>query len=262
MPSFAHALALVFWLLGALPAAGHIGSPDVFYDGQAGPWSIRVIVRAPEEIPGLSEITVRVHEPGAEVVRVRPVRWDLDLTSAPAAKVAQAVRGGNSLWNAELWFSTPGSYSVYVEVEGAAGTGTAIVPFHPTVTQKLELRPLPRAPLIALGLLLLAGFVRLVWAGVRTILEPGAEIRLNLVRNSLGLMVVALALISIILHGGEKWWDGVDMASLGDPWSSFSMSAALRSAAGPRVLDLHLEEEGFQRAPALVPDHGKPMRCS
>ena len=184
LPGFVRLLALACWLLGALPAAGHIGSPDVFYDGQAGPWPVRVMVRSPGVVPGLAKISVRVHEPGADAVRVRSVRWDLDLISAPPAEVARAVGGDSSRWSAELRFVAAGSYSVYVEVEGAAGTGTAIVPVHMVAPQKLEMHPLAQAVLLALVLLWVAAFVRLVAAGMRSVLEPGTEVDPHLVRAS------------------------------------------------------------------------------
>ena len=43
--------------LGVLLAA-HVGSPDVFFRGNAGPYDVRVIVRRPEVVPGVARVTV------------------------------------------------------------------------------------------------------------------------------------------------------------------------------------------------------------
>lgn len=49
-------------------AAAHIGSPNVLFDGNAGPYPVRVIVRPPEVVPGRAEVIVRVTAPDAQRV--------------------------------------------------------------------------------------------------------------------------------------------------------------------------------------------------
>ena len=44
----------------AIASMAHVGSPDTFFSGQAGPYPVRVSVRLPGVIPGLAQITVRV----------------------------------------------------------------------------------------------------------------------------------------------------------------------------------------------------------
>ena len=38
----------------------HVGSPDTFFGGKAGPYDVRVTVRLPGVIPGRAQVTVRV----------------------------------------------------------------------------------------------------------------------------------------------------------------------------------------------------------
>src|SRR5207237_3014415 len=45
-------------MLSAQPAAAHIGSPDVFLDGRAGPYRLLVTVRTPHAIPGIADVEV------------------------------------------------------------------------------------------------------------------------------------------------------------------------------------------------------------
>src|SRR5829696_7324750 len=65
--------ALVFAAALCSVVSAHIGSPNVLFDGTAGPYALRVIVRPPEVVPGLAEVTVRVDAPDVEHVVIRPV---------------------------------------------------------------------------------------------------------------------------------------------------------------------------------------------
>ena len=51
-------LLATFWFPGV--ALAHIGSPDVFSEGMAGPYPARVTIRMPSVVPGRAEIIVRV----------------------------------------------------------------------------------------------------------------------------------------------------------------------------------------------------------
>ena len=44
----------------ALAASAHVGSPDTYFEGPAGPYRVRVIVRSAGVVPGLAQITVRL----------------------------------------------------------------------------------------------------------------------------------------------------------------------------------------------------------
>jgi len=72
-------------------ASAHIGSPNVLFDGAAGPYAVRVIVRPPEVVPGLAEVTVRVDAPDVEHVVIRPVFWRAGSAGAPVAWTDRSV---------------------------------------------------------------------------------------------------------------------------------------------------------------------------
>ena len=52
-------------LLGSTPALAHVGSPDVYAEGYAGPYRLLVTVRPPLVIPGVAEIEVRIEGAGS-----------------------------------------------------------------------------------------------------------------------------------------------------------------------------------------------------
>src|SRR5436190_276105 len=113
-------VALLF-LLTAYTVLGHIGSPDVYYEGNAGPYPIRVVVRPPGVVPGLAEINVRLLDGHGDRVTVLPVYFRSGRKGAPPPDVAERVRGDTNLFTASLWFMESGAYSIDIAVEGAAG---------------------------------------------------------------------------------------------------------------------------------------------
>lgn len=159
-------LTLIATLYGAPPAAAHVGSPNVFFDGIAGPYAVRVIIRPPGVVPGLAEIVVRLQEP-AETVSVRLFRWDVGEEGAPPAEPAARVPGNDELFSAELWLMTAGAHSVEVSVQGPAGAGIALVPFESIRRETLEMGSWYAAMLVAMGLFLFVGAVSLCGVSVR-----------------------------------------------------------------------------------------------
>ena len=67
-------LLLAFAML--LPAEAHVGSPNVFYQGEAGPHQVLISIQPPEVVPGRAQINVRLLNGAATKVTALPVRWD------------------------------------------------------------------------------------------------------------------------------------------------------------------------------------------
>ena len=81
-----------FALLTAVFASAHIGTTNAYFEGSAGPYPIRVIVRTPGVIPGLAQISVRITGgPQPTHITVRPLRSDAGLEGAPPPDSAKAV---------------------------------------------------------------------------------------------------------------------------------------------------------------------------
>jgi len=99
-------------LLLPLVAHAHIGSPNVIYEGLAGPYPLRVVVRPPGVVPGLAEISVRVLQGKVDRVTVLPVRYDTGSKGSPPPDAAKPVRGEPNLYTAELWLMTSGAHSI------------------------------------------------------------------------------------------------------------------------------------------------------
>lgn len=61
-------------LLAGMPLRAHVGSPDVYYEADAGPYHLFVTVRIPQVIPGVAEIQVRSASNDVETISVVPMR--------------------------------------------------------------------------------------------------------------------------------------------------------------------------------------------
>src|SRR4051812_32208280 len=66
----------------AAMSMAHVGSPDTFFGGKAGPYDVRISVRLPGVIPGRAQVTVRIEgvaSNGAHAVTVRAGQWNVGM---------------------------------------------------------------------------------------------------------------------------------------------------------------------------------------
>jgi len=249
----------------ALVASAHVGSPDTFFEGPAGPYPVRVIVRSPGVVPGLAQITVRVLAPrNIRRVLVLPVYWDPRTAAPPPPDLATRVPGDSTLYGAALWLMTGGSYSVQVTVEGDAGSGTALVPVMAVATRRLALQGSLGAGLLAFGVFLCVGAVTLVGAAVRESgLEPGVAPDRRRTWRARIAMVVSVAVLAGALLGGRAWWNAVDAQYRSGLYQALHATATVRVAAGARVVRLAIDDTSWtnprRQWTPLVPDHGHLM---
>ena len=255
-------LFLVVLLGLALPVAAHIGSPNVIFEGNAGPHPLRVVVRPPEVVPGLAEISVRALGPGVTRVAVLPVFWRAGKGGSPPPDVAQPVRGETNLYTATLWLMTPGAYSVHVSVEGAGRTGEVMVPVNNMATERKQMTPAFGAILLVAGTFLLLTAVKLVGAAWgESVLPPNEAITRPVRLRSTLAMAASALLFSGLIVGGKGWWDRVDRDYRTNRlYRPVPMHTEVFTTNSQPVLRLRVDaHDGPRQWPPLVPDHGKLM---
>ncbi|HSS48860.1 MAG TPA: hypothetical protein VLX28_07935, partial [Thermoanaerobaculia bacterium] len=253
-------LAVLALLLAAAPAGAHVGSPNVFYDGVAGPYPVRVIVRPPLVIPGLAEITVKLRDAKAGEVTVQPIQWKAGPKGAPPPDVAVPVPGAPGVWSAQLWLMVGSSYGVLVHVQGPAGSGEVLVPVTAVPTQVLGMKKGLGAVLAALGLFLFAGAVTLVVSSVRESTLPPGEVPDERRRRKARIAgVVSAILFALVLWQGRVWWNNVNAAARGDLYKPFHIRTSASLEAAKPVLTLAIADERSAEWSPLMPDHGKLM---
>src|SRR5262249_38142525 len=120
----------------AAPASAHVGSPDVFYEGDAGPYHLSVVVRSPGVIPGVATIEIHASDDDVREVSVVPLRLTGPGSELPpTADRADRSRDDAKLFTASLWLMEAGSLQVRITVDGARGGGRLAVPV-PAVAQR------------------------------------------------------------------------------------------------------------------------------
>ena len=252
--------------------SAHVGSPDVWYEGQAGPYHVVVYVRVPGVIPGIAEVSVRVVNDVPD--RVTAV---VNLFSAnagmPPPDVAQPI-AGSDWYGTRLWIMAPGSNSVTVEVKGAKGAGSVVVPVAAVANRRLPLQRSLGGLLAGLGVFLLAGIVTIAGAAAReSTLPPGASPSRRRKWGARGVMAGTAIFSGLLLFGGKAWWEGEDAAFGESLYRPFSSVASVSEAGARPVLNLDITDSSWimrgdtvwlrkyhQSAwTPLVTDHGKLM---
>ncbi|WP_428277173.1 hypothetical protein [Candidatus Palauibacter sp.] len=244
-------------------ATGHVGSKNVFFTGEAGPYPVSVVIRPPEVVPGLAEVSVRVSGGGADRVTVRPVRWDAAPEGgAPPPDVAVPVAGDPELYAAELWLMTVGAYRVEVAVEGGRGSGEVSVPVTSVMLGVRDLPPGLGWILAALALLLVAGVVSITGAAVRESQVPAGEAagprRRRRARIAMALTAVGVA---GLLYLGNAWWEAVDRDVRSGIFERLAVESAIVRDGGTPALQIAITDPAWRGRDwsPLVPDHGKLM---
>jgi hypothetical protein len=271
LPSRSHRRWRRLVLVAALVSMAHVGSPDTFFSGAAGPYPVRVSVRLPGVIPGRAQVTVRL--PQAQRaddyrIGIRAGQWNVGLKGAPPAEIATAVPGDPTLYAAEIWFMTASSYQMAVDVEGPNGAGTAMVPVMAIATAE---RPMPEwlgAVLVVLGVVLTAGLLTLIGAAVREgVLPPGEVPDATRRRRARIATAGAVVATTLILWGGSAWWDAeAEAYRVFTRYRPFATTASVIARDDGPALSLGIRDERWNGKPsalsrynALMPDHGKLM---
>lgn len=249
----------------AIVTSAHVGSPNVFFDGMAGDYPVRVIVRPPQVIPGLAEITVRLtggNTSDVQRVIVRPVYWRTGKTGSPRGDEAARVPGPDPIYQGRLWFMAGGSYSVHVTVEGARGAGTVTVPVAAVATAQTSLSGGLRATLIVLGIGLVAGLLTIIHAAFsESLTTPGAAVEASRRRRARTITAVAVPVLAIALLGGARWWNAEAEAYRRTLYRPLDVRASVVGVPTGSALVLAIVDSAWlqRRMTGLIPDHGKLM---
>jgi hypothetical protein len=251
--------------------SAHVGSPDAWYEGDAGPYHVIVQVATPGVVPGVANVFTRVGGPGVEQVSVQANRFDA-LAAAPPPEVAKPVEGDPGLYAAPLWIMAGGSNSVTVNVRGSLGEGKAIVPVVVVANRRLGLDSKLGIPLVVVGVFLFVGLITIVGASVReSVLPPGETPDGRRRWKARAAMALATAIFALALFGGSRWWNLEDSRFNRSIYKPLTASAATSSSANGTILDLRISDSVWtmrkdttwlrthssNRWSLLIPDHGK-----
>lgn len=256
----------------ALPLCAHVGSPDVFYEGKAGPYPLFVTIRVPQVIPGVAEIQIRSEARDVRAIRVVPMRLAGPGSNfPPTPDLAVQSKEDPQFFTASLWLMESGALQVRVLVDGAQGPGEVSVPVPSSAQRTLPMQRSLAGLLLALTLLLAAGVVFIVGAIVREGNLEGGEVPSDARnRRARRAMLGTAVLVVVLLFLGKAWW-GVDAADFQRRVDFFKPPAAALKLVDGRRLEIRVEradnrgERPDFRSPAylrlgdVIPDHGHLM---
>jgi hypothetical protein len=252
------AASLLLALGVATPAHAHVGSPDVYFEGAAGPHRLLVTVRPPDAVPGVAEVSVRA--PTATRLTMVPMPATGDgARYAPVPDVATRDRDDPTTFVGHLWLMETGTWQVRLHAEGSAGAGDLALPV-PSLPQRTKgMQRALGAGLLVLLIVLAAGAVSIAGAGAREgQLVPGEAPTPPQRRRGAIAMAVTTVLVVGALWGGNAWWNAEASDYARHIYKPLTIAARVEGDA----LALQLADPGWMRTrnvDDLVPDHGHLM---
>ena len=168
IPSFLIALSFVV----CAPAHAHVGSADVFYENDAGPYHVFVTVRMPKVIPGLAQVEIRsesndVHEVRLNILRLSGFGYKLQAIPDLAQRSPQDPR----FFVGSIWVMETYDLQVRIQIDGARGKAELGVPMPAFAQSTLRMQK-------SLGALLF-GVVKVADHGVGTPFTHGGKLALE-----------------------------------------------------------------------------------
>lgn len=200
--------ALLLLVVASISASAHVGSSDVFFDGNAGPYHLYVTVRVPQVIPGIAEIQVRSASNDVEKIEIVPMRLSgAGSSSPPTPDVAERSKQDPQFFTGSLWLMESGALKVRVSVEGSKGKGELAVPVAAFAQRTLPMERSLGGLLTVLMLFLAVGLVFIAGAATREgNLEPGETPSPARARRARVVMAITAVIVVGIIYLGKAWW--------------------------------------------------------
>jgi hypothetical protein len=265
-----HRLALIAAI--ALVSSAHVGSPDTWFEGPAGPYTLTVHIEAPPVVPGIAVVYARTADAAIERVSAFVNTFDAEGGTPPPDELLPAEdRPG---WRrARLWVMNAGSNRVTVDVYGPHGRGSVVVPLAAVAQRRLSITPPFTVMVVAVGGILMAGMLTLVGAAVREgALDPGIQPDESRRRRARFAMGRAAVVVLLVFAGTIWWWRVEDRAFRERLYRPLSISTRVDTAGGARFIlaitdstwlrrdDVELlRARGEAPSSGLIDDHGKLM---
>jgi hypothetical protein len=246
-------------LVATAPLLAHVGSPDIFLQGDAGPYRLLVTIRPPVVVPGVAAIEIRCASPDVRQIHLVPLRLGYAQRQfPPQPDLAQASKDDPQFYTGSLWLMVTGSWQVRIDVDGARGPGRLSVPVPALSTRVLAMRKTVAAVLLGLGLALCLGIVSIAGACAReAMVEPGRQPEAGGARRARVAMAVAALGVAALVWFGYQWWGSEE----GDYMRVIFKPLVLRPSVEGSRLALQLQDPGWlgRRTDDLLPDHGHLM---
>jgi len=245
--------------------AAHVGSPDVYFQGDAGPYHLVVMIRTPQMIPGVAEFEISSDTPGIREIKIVPLYIAGEGSKyPPPPDIVNPSAGDPQFFSGKLWLMGSGSWQVRIEANGDKGSGTVAVPVPAYARNTLAMQRGLGFLLFGLMLLLVIAIVSIVGAAKREgQLQSGEQPTPRQKRSARLVMAAALVPVIGILALGNIWWR-VSAAKRANRMIYVAPKLGVTlDPAGSMTLEIGDSKWHSSRADivgtALIPDHGHLM---
>jgi hypothetical protein len=261
---------LILIALFATSASAHVGSPDVYFEGAAGPYHLLVTVNPPPMVPGIAQVEVRVTSGSVSSISITPVYVNgKDQGLPPAADSLQPSAVDPQAFTGKVWLMESGSWEVRVEVAGAQGTGKLAVPVAVFARRTLPMEKVLGVLLFGLMLFLSIGIVAIAGAAAREGGLDAAAIPSPRNRRLGRLAMAVAAVLAVTMLALGNWWWNAQAADLKQTmiYSTPPLTVSLTHTGGAAQLSLRMEEDFWHKtrkdqwSMSLIPDHGHLMHA-
>lgn len=266
-------LFFIFLLVPTL-AFAHVGSPDVYLEGNAGAYHLLVTIRPPAVVPGVARIEIHSLNPAGDISRIQILPLTIEGSGESLAPRPDTMQqsADPQVYSGNLWIMLRGSWKVRIQVEGKRGNSDLNVPVTAVSLTAGGMDKRMSAMMGGFGLVLVAGLIGILRAANGPAqVAPRQTISSALKRRATLGMSTGIAMLLVILIGGKTWWNSEARATERMVYRIPQLSPALKD--GKLVVTLENPNQGsfagsndWQYFWAqsiknndLVPDHGHVM---
>ena len=248
-------------LLCASFAHAHVGNPDIYAEGQAGPYKLFVVVRPPLVIPGVADVEVRSETPGVQDIAITPIPLTGEASKHPPVPEAMKQSADDAaFFTGHLWIMATGSWQIRLAVNGATGNGVVSIPVPATAMGTLKMNIGLGVLLAGLGAFLFVSMIGIVGAAAsQAKLAPGAPIPQANHRSGYIAMAICFALMVGAVILGRAWWKAEALSYSQNIYKPLQMAATLHPG---NILDLKLHDPGWlsqRKLDDFIQDHDHLM---
>lgn len=256
---------LLFVLSCAATSLGHVGSPGVIVQKEAGKYRFLVSVSPPDVVPGTAKVTVYVEQGRVTSIQARPVYFRSGDEGAPTHDELEATADQPNRFEGVVWLMDSGSSSIELQINGPDGKATIVAPVVSVATAQRDMPADTGLALAMMGLLLFVLMVTIIGASTSDgVLKPGQPKPVTLGRKRLVGMGIGAVLLALMLMGGRSWWNSwADSYRNENLYKPLPITTSVQPADGQAVLNIRLDTASLKRNRRMlsfvVPDHGKLM---
>ncbi|MEM6842185.1 MAG: hypothetical protein AAF632_08155 [Bacteroidota bacterium] len=244
----------------------HIGSPGITLEGEAGPYALTVVVNSPDVIPGTATVDVYITDNAVQEVKLSCLYWFAGAEGTPRADVALPVPGETGHFTGEIWLMSPGSASLKIEVTGERGAGEVLLPVMAVSTAQKTMEASLGWTLAGLGLFLTVLMITIIGlSSGDSLVKPGEATSPRTKRRRWIGATVGFVLLSVILWGGNSWWNSWTNNYQRYMYKPFTATSSVRVEDNKQILKFEVDSVKLNQLYLtrslnyLIPDHGKIM---